>query len=347
MTVPFRRSRRAGTTALVGLTAAALALSACGTAQPGTAARGGKLKVVASTSVWGSVAQAVGGDQVEVEPIISDPSADPHSYESSPRDAAKVTEADLVVYNGGGYDKFLDKILSSTGKGKPTVQAVTSEHEAPESPAEPKHEHEQPEPPAEPKHEHEQPEPPAKPGHEAGHDHSVNEHVWYDLHAVHEVADRIAEELGRLQPDKSQAFRDGAAKFSQDVEGLEGRVKQIAAAHQGRKVIVTEPVAHYLIEGARLEDITPQSFVNAVEAETDPSAAAVADIQNAVTSRQAAAVIYNPQTESPVTEQVRTLAEQNRIPVVQMTETLPAGRTYVQWMDTQISALSDALPPKP
>ncbi|GAA4852973.1 metal ABC transporter solute-binding protein, Zn/Mn family [Saccharopolyspora rosea] len=308
MTVRNRRTA----TALAGLATAALAMTACGS-QPTGPGGNDRIKVVASTSVWGSIAQAVGGDSVDVQSVISSPDADPHSYESTPQDAARISDADLVVFNGGGYDEFMEKALAAGGGQKPTVEAVTDEHEAP-GPAD---------------------------GH--GHDHSVNEHVWYDLHVVHDVADQIADQLGRIRPDQAARFHDAAAQFDQQVDGLRGKVDQVAAANAGKKVIVTEPVAHYLIEAAKLQDITPQSFVNAVEAENDPSAAAVADIQNAIGSRQASAVVHNPQTESPVTRDVRTAAERNHIPVVEMSETLPAGKTYLQWMDEQITSLQTAL----
>ncbi|MDI2030706.1 zinc ABC transporter substrate-binding protein [Saccharopolyspora sp. TS4A08] len=324
------RSRTA-VTALAGLTVSAIALSGCSAGETAAPGPDDKIKVVASTSVWGSVAQAVGGDAVEVESIISDAGADPHSYESSPQDAAKISDANLVVLNGGGYDEFMTQVLGQNAK--PTVQAVDSEHPEP-APAEGEHAGE---PHAEEPHAGE----PAG-GHE-GHDHSVNEHVWYDLHAVHEVADQIAAELGKIQPAKAQQFEANAAGFEQQVAGLENRVGEIAAAHQGKPVIVTEPVAHYMIESAKLNDVTPPSFVNAIESETDPSAAAVADVQNAINARQAVAVIYNPQTESPVTRNVRTAADAQQIPVVEMTETLPEGAGYVQWMDAQITALQGAL----
>ncbi|WP_406692973.1 zinc ABC transporter substrate-binding protein [Saccharopolyspora sp. ID03-671] len=339
------RSRTA-VTALAGLTVGAIALSGCSAGETAAPGPDDKIKIVASTSVWGSVAQAVGGDAVEVESIISDAGADPHSYESSPQDAAKISDANLVVLNGGGYDEFMTQVLGQNAK--PTVQAVDSEHPEP-APAEGEHAGEQHagephagEPHAEEPHAGEpHAEEPAG-GHE-GHDHSVNEHVWYDLHVVHEVADKIAAELGKIQPGKAQQFEANAAGFEQQVAGLEGRVGEIAAAHQGKPVIVTEPVAHYMIESAKLNDVTPPSFVNAIESETDPSAAAVADVQNAINARQAVAVIYNPQTESPVTRNVRTAADAQRIPVVEMTETLPEGAGYVQWMDAQITALQGAL----
>lgn len=329
------RSRTA-VTALAGLTVGAIALTGCSAGGPAAPGPNDKIKVVASTSVWGSVVQAVGGDGVEVESIINDAGADPHSYESSPQDAAKISDANLVVLNGGGYDDFMTQVLGDAPR--PTVQAVEGGHEHGdhEHGGEPAGEH------GDQEHgDHEHGGEPA--GEHAGHDHSGNEHVWYDLHVVHEVADKIAAELGKIQPAKAQQFEANAAGFEQQVAGLEGRVGEIAAAHQGKPVIVTEPVAHYMIESAKLNDVTPPSFVSAIESETDPSAAAVADVQNAINSRQAVAVVYNPQTESPVTRNVRSAADAQHIPVVEMTETLPKGTDYVQWMDAQITALGGAL----
>ncbi|MFD0485735.1 metal ABC transporter solute-binding protein, Zn/Mn family [Saccharopolyspora spinosporotrichia] len=369
-------------TALVGVTAAALAMTGCGAGQQGSSAADGKVKVVASTSVWASVAQAVGGDHVEVEPLISDPNADPHSHESTPQDAAKVTDADLVILNGGGYDEFVEQILA--GQPKPTVEAVS----VPEAPHGEPGEGEQPPAPGEPapcrrarprrarraarsgrrarprgtrtgRRARARPRPartgtrrrPRPRGARRGpraRPRPLGQRARL-VRPAPRARGRRPHRPGAWQAPaaNAQAFTGSAARFAQDVHGLEGRVEQIAAAHQGKKVIVTEPVAHYLIEDAKLTDITPPAFVNAIAAESDPSAAAVAEVQNAVRSGQAGALVYNPQTESPVTESVRKAAEENRIPVVEMTEVLPEGQTYVQWMDAQISALDAALNRKP
>ena len=89
----------------------AVAISACGAEQP--AERPDMPTVVASTDVWGSVAQAVAGDHAKVTSIINGAAADPHSFEASPADAAAVIDASLVVYNGGGYDQWVDDILTN------------------------------------------------------------------------------------------------------------------------------------------------------------------------------------------------------------------------------------------
>ena len=115
---------------LVGATAAlALTLTACGgsteTAAPGaTGATDDAVTVVASTNVYGAIARAVGGDGVTVESIITDPSADPHSYESTPADAATVAGGDLVILNGGGYDAFMPQLIDASGSEPVVVDVV-------------------------------------------------------------------------------------------------------------------------------------------------------------------------------------------------------------------------------
>ncbi|MFD9552419.1 metal ABC transporter solute-binding protein, Zn/Mn family [Nocardia salmonicida] len=103
-----------------GLTAgvaAVVVLSACGTSSTDSDTP----QIVASTNVWGSVATAVAGPDAQVTSIISDPAADPHSFETSATDTAKISDADLVVFNGGHYDEFIEKAIS--GKDKRTVEA--------------------------------------------------------------------------------------------------------------------------------------------------------------------------------------------------------------------------------
>ncbi|MFE3546471.1 metal ABC transporter solute-binding protein, Zn/Mn family [Nocardia sp. NPDC059177] len=97
--------------------ATAAALTACGSPTEDD----GTVSIVASTNVWGSVASAVAGPDAQVTSIISDPAADPHSFETSATDTAKITDADLVVFNGGHYDEFIEKAID--GKDKRTVEA--------------------------------------------------------------------------------------------------------------------------------------------------------------------------------------------------------------------------------
>ncbi|TQM81553.1 zinc/manganese transport system substrate-binding protein [Saccharothrix saharensis] len=311
---------------LLGAVAAATAvvLTACG-AQDTPAANGdGKIKVVASTNVWGSVVEAVGGDAVQVSAIISDPSGDPHSYESKPSDLAAVRDAKLVIFNGGGYDDFFAKLLGPETEAARKIEAFpisgkASGHDEPEASAEPD-------------------------GHAEGeeeHDHSVNEHVWYDFETVRKVADQAAVDLGAIAPDKKSTFEANAKAFTDGVQALEDKVKGRGA---GKKVLATEAVAHYLLDAAGVADATPEAFGEAVENETDVPAAALAEVLTLVEGKQVAAVVNNAQTGNAATGKVLDTARSAGVVVVEVTETLPEGATgYLEWMTKQVDALVGAL----
>jgi zinc/manganese transport system substrate-binding protein len=69
--------------------------------------------VVAGENFWGNVASQIGGSHIKVTSIITDPNADPHSYETDPRDAAALSNSTFVIKNGLGYDDFIDKLLAT------------------------------------------------------------------------------------------------------------------------------------------------------------------------------------------------------------------------------------------
>ena len=292
---------------------AVLALAACGPAAARQAADDGRITVVTSTDVWGSVVRAVGGDHVSVKPIIDSAGADPHSYNATALDAAKVREADLVVYNGGGYDPFMAELTAGTRV--PSLAAVRLAGHA-------------------------------ESGDGAhGHSHSGrNEHVWYDLHAVEQVANVLARELGSLHPAAAQAYRDNAAAFTTKLADIADTVESIAAEHAGTEVLTTSPLAHYLLSAAGLESATPPEFTEAVEEGTGIPILAQHHVKELLTGGKVDVMIKNAQTVTPVVEKLAEIAGEHGIPVVGVRETLPEGsRGYLAWMNTQVQTLAGAL----
>lgn len=318
--VRIRRGRIAGTAA--ALSATALVLGACGGAEGGAAADG-RIPVVASTNVWGSVVSAVGGDLVSVSSIIDDPAGDPHSYESTAADGLAVADAELMVYNGGGYDDFAQRLADQAGD-IPVIGAFEiSGHGADESHAE-----------AEAGHAEEEP----------AHGHGANEHVWYDLAAVAKVADQVAEQLAKVQPENAKDFSDRAVAFTSELDKLAKDLADIGEKRPNATVLATEPVAHYLLDGAKITDGTPQAFSRAIEGETDVPVAAQDEVNQLIEAKRVVAVINNPQTETPATQQVLTRARNSGLPVVDITETLPSGVTdYLKWVRDQVEALAAAV----
>ncbi|MFZ2173098.1 MAG: zinc ABC transporter substrate-binding protein [Rhodococcus sp. (in: high G+C Gram-positive bacteria)] len=296
--------------------AAALGLTACSSDAGGD----GTLTVVASTNVWGSVAQAVAGDKIDVTSIITEPSSDPHSFEASPADAAELTDASLIVYNGGGYDQFVDDIVG-TGNGEQLTVNAFELHGSGER-------------------EEDTANGDAHEGHSHG---SVNEHVWFDVHTVEAVAQAVADELGDLDPENADTYRANADTFSGRLQQISAITDTIAATHRDAPVAQTEPIAYYLVQAAGLHDVTPEDFTDAIENGNDPAPAAIAATRQLLTDKQVTALVYNAQTQDRVTQDIRATAETAGIPVVEVTETLPEGLDYIQWQTDTAEALASAL----
>lgn len=348
-----------------GLSLAAFGLAACGNDDTGNTGTGAQAEtavtVVASTNVWADIARHVGGDAVTIETLISDPAIDPHHYESTPRDVATVQDASLVVFNGGGYDQFVQDILESTTPAPRSVNAYeilvnhgtvhADDHHDDDHHDEDGHgagegEHgatEQHESGSEADHHHDEGDDHGAEGahgaggHEDadghGHDHSgANEHVWYDFHIVSDVAHAIARELSELDPDNADTYQANADETAERIEELEDRAGEVRETTEGIDVAQTEPLTEYLLEELGITDIAPFEFTTAVEHGTDPSAAVTAQFTDLLTDGAAQALVYNSQTESPTTQQMRTIAAENDVPVIEVTESLPAGMDYFEWM---------------
>lgn len=289
---------------LVALLAAPL-LGAC--SDTGASADESGIKIVTSTDVYADIAQSVAGPDVEVTAFIDSPSADPHSYEANSRNILTVTRADLVIENGGGYDDFMETLLDAA-KNDPAVLTATDV---------------------------------AAPGLPGGG--SSNEHVWYSLGAMQTLAEAIADELAKIDPDQASVYSDNAQAFTDDVQALRDQVSDLEKELNGTPVAITEPVPGYLIDDLGLVNRTPSAFSEAIEEGEDVSVGVLDETLRLFSEQRVKALIYNEQTTGSITEQVKKAAEDAGIPVVGVTETLPQGDDYVSWMAHNIDAITSAV----
>jgi zinc/manganese transport system substrate-binding protein len=299
---------------------AAVVLAGCAPTQPQvqpTEVPFTGITVVASTNVWGDVAKSIGGDRVQVVSIIENFAQDPHSYEASARDQLAVNDADLVVANGGGYDPFMDSLAKAAGDKEVLYAYLAEELEAGDKGA-------------------------ADDGH--NHDHSDgNEHVWYDFHVAEDFASRLAGALAALDPEYSTLYSDNLVVFQSEIEILEDRMAEISGKYSGASFVASEPVANYLLIEIGLKDLTPKSFSQAIEEELDVSPKDLLEIQNLLKAKSVDVFVVNPQTGSVQIDGLVELAKQNGVAVVEMSELLPAGSRYYDWMDLNIANLEAAL----
>jgi zinc/manganese transport system substrate-binding protein len=286
-----------GSTMLTGLTG-------CGTsggAHPNAGA------IVASTDVWGSVARAVAKSHLVVRAILSGAATDPHSYQATPSDAAAIADAALVVYNGGGYDRWVEQVLER----HPGIKSIGAY-----SLLEPANY------------------PSGGP---------PDEHVFYDLNVAKSVAALIADRLAIIDPANAADYRANAAEFCRGADAIAISEHAIATNYPAAGVIATEPVGHYLIAASGLINRTPPAFTAANENETDPSPADMASVLDLINHRQVAALLVNPQTSSAATNGLKDAARRAGVPVAEVTETLPPGTDYLTWQRNTVNQLLAAL----
>lgn len=86
----------------------AAALAACAPAAPGS----DEPHVIATTNILGDVTAALVGEAGTVTTLMK-PNADPHSFEISAREAAALSEADLLVSNGLGLEENVEQHLET------------------------------------------------------------------------------------------------------------------------------------------------------------------------------------------------------------------------------------------
>jgi zinc/manganese transport system substrate-binding protein len=264
--------------------------------------------VVTSTNVYGEIAKAVGGSGVIVTSIIDSPDRDPHEYQADAQTRLALSKAELVIENGGGYDDFVDLMLESASS-RPTVINVVDLSGGNRQPA------------------------------GAG----FNEHVWYDFTTIKKLATQLAFDLSAAAPDQAAAFKANAEAFNSQLTRLQQQESAIKAEHAGDPVAITEPVPMYLLQAAGLVNKTPDQFSEAIEEDTDAPPAILKQTEDLFDEHQVKLLAYNEQTTGPQTEAVLAAAKRNNIPVVPVTETLPAGQTYLSWMQANLDGISAAL----
>lgn len=313
---------------IAGTAVAALVLAGCSSTPT---AESGRVQIVASTDVYGSIASAIAGDLADVTSIIDSAAQDPHSYEASPQDQLALSKADLVIENGGGYDPFIDTMLDASGSDEVVVVNASEASGLLEGDA-----HSDGESAEEGAEEHSE---------DDGHDHieGFNEHVWYSPHGAEHIAEHVAEELSELDETNASTYAANLAEFIDGIAALEARLDALAAQTIGLGAAITEPVPLYLLLAAGFTNVTPDAFSEAIEEGTDVAPAALQQTLDTVTGPDVALLAYNAQTAGTETEQVREAVEAAGIPVVEFTETLPVGDDYLSWMASNVDAIEAAL----
>ena len=291
----------------------------------------GPIAVTATTNVWGSIAEFIGGDMVEVTSIVDQPTIDPHSYEASARDLLAVQDSELVLVNGGGYDSFMDGLIDQAEGSRVILRAVEGEGDHDHSDEDHSEEDHSEEEHSEEEHDH-------------GSHAEGNEHVWYDFHVVEEVADQLLASLTQLRPESAGDFQSNHQVFVDELEVLELRLEALRERALGFGVFSLTPLASIMIEDAGFDEYAPSDLLEAVEEERDIPPAAIAEAEEIFKNPDVLMVITNDQVTDTQMQNIADLAASNGLPVVGLSELIPnEDWDYLDWMANNLDVLQSTV----
>jgi zinc/manganese transport system substrate-binding protein len=267
------------------------------------AAAAAPIKVVAAENFYGDVARQIGGSHVQVTSILSNPDQDPHLFEASPSVGKALANATIVVYNGADYDPWMDKLLSAS-KASNRQSIVVGELLKKKS--------------------------------------GDNPHLWYAPDAMPTYARALASSLQTSDPAHAADYARNLNTFLTTLKPIDDRVAAIKAKYNGTPVTATEPVFGYMAQALGL-DMRNDKFQLAVMNDTEPSASDVAAFENDLKNHAVRVLFYNSQASGGAAQRMRDLALKVGVPVVGVTETAPAGKTYQTWVLDELNAVEKAL----
>lgn len=196
----------------------ALSLTACSTQSVPPAAGAAALKHAVSasqpitvTTTIGMIADAVGrvgGPLVKVTGLMG-AGVDPHLYKASQGDIQRLSDAEIIFYNGLNLEGKMGDIFVKMARSKPTV-AVTEA--------------------IDPKLLRE---PPEFQGH-------FDPHVWFDVMLWTKAVEQIATALSELDPANAKTYRENAATYITELKALDAWCReQMARVPKAGRVLVT------------------------------------------------------------------------------------------------------------
>ncbi len=232
--------KRSATFAVLALLSVLGLLASCGggskDATSSTVPDSNRTLVIATTPILGDLVRQVGGDQVNVEVLIP-LGADPHDFEPSAAQAARLRDASLIVANGLGLEERLESALDGAQKdGVPVFDvgeeldplSITSADE--------------------------------KEGHaeeEAGGHGSEDPHVWLDPERMATAASLVATQLATTTGLDAAPFQQRAATYADAARAAEAEARALLAklpADQ-RKLITNHDALEYFAQRFNLEVI--------------------------------------------------------------------------------------------
>ncbi|CAK1242857.1 ABC-type Zn uptake system ZnuABC [Fructobacillus fructosus] len=173
-------------------------------------------------------------------------------------------------------------------------------------------------------------------------DSKSNPHLWNDPANMVNAAQKLANELSKKDPEHKADYQKNAAAYKEKLQPVTDKIAELKAKTADKNVFETESVYEYMLKDLDMK-LVGDDFAEAIAEDSDPTPAALKEVQNALTEHKVAFVVQNTQTTGGDVAKLVKLAKQENIPVVNVTETSPDNTSYVDWKLSELNQIEKAI----
>jgi ABC-type Zn uptake system ZnuABC Zn-binding protein ZnuA len=290
---------------IIILTLITLALTGCGNSasNSGTAAP----VLLTSTTILADIARHVAGDRLEVDSLLPI-GTDPHSYQATPQDVAKLAKSKLLIINGANYEGFLQPLLENAGGERTIIEASSG----------------------------------IRSREEAG---SIDPHMWLDPNNVIRYVENIRDGLIQFDPAGEVVYKTNTDKYLLELTELNTWIdEQVQQIPLEKRLLVTNHEAlGYFAEryGFKVVGTVVESF----SSDASPSAQQMAGLIDQIKASGAPAIFLDAGDNTSLAQQI---ADETGVQVVtdlhleSLTDGTPAA-TYIDLMKHNVTQIVNAL----
>ena len=282
----------------------------------------GKPQVVATTTIVGDVVAQVGGEYIDLT-VLLPAGADPHSFDPTPKDIAKVVDAQIVFANGAGLEEFLVSLLEGAGATDKQVSvsdgidllAGLQYHDGEAA------------------------------GVAAHTDDEVDPHVWLDPNNVLVWIAHIESKLIELDPDNANVYRSNAAAYREQVVALDEWIRQQVGQipETQRKIVTDHTLFTYFNAAYGFTQVG--AVIPGYSTLAEPSAQEIAALEDAIQKLGVQAVFVGRNVNPALAERVVEDTGTKLVYIYTGSLDAPGGEVdlYLEYIQYNVEAIVNAL----
>ena len=286
---------------LVGL--GLLLLNACNPGLNTTTSSGGDPKVVAVNGTLADIAQEIAGDRVDIDVLIP-PGADPHTFQPTPRDVAKIADSKMLIANGAGLEEWLQEVIDNAGGQSMLIIAADGLPESGDRPGDP--------------------------------------HFWLDPIYVIHYARQIRDGFIELDPTGEPVYVQNTDAFIAQLEDLDEWIRQQVTTISPEKRLLVTNHESFGYFADRYGFVIVGTIIPSVSTGSSPTAQQMVALVESIKATNTGAIFLEAGSNADLAQQLAEEAGINVI-VDLHTQPLNPDEGYIDMMKYNTRAIVEAL----